>query len=184
MELPSEAALLVIDMQKAIDHPSWGERNNPTAERNALALIQHWRSVGRPIFYIRHDSRFPDSTYRPGQPGHDFKDGFQPLPGETVIGKQNHSAFIGTDLDIRLRRADISTVVVCGVITNNSVEATVRTAENLGFDVYLAEDACFTFGKKDWNGTWRTADEVHAMSLANLSGEYATIVKTADLLSA
>jgi isochorismate hydrolase len=73
--------------------------------------------------------------------------------------------------------------VVAGVITHNSVEATVRMAGNLGFSTYLAEDAAFTFGRKDWNGVWRTAGEVHAMSLANLEGEYCTVVRTVDVLA-
>lgn len=144
-------------------------------------LLAKWRSEARPLFHIRHDSRFPNSHYRPGQPLHEFKEEAKPLPGESVIGKQNNSAFAGTNLDAILRRGGISTLVVCGVITNNSVEATARHAENLGFTVYVVADACFTFGKKDWNGTMRAAEEVHAMSLANLSGEYATIVKTSDL---
>jgi len=70
------------------------------------------------------------------------------------------------------------------VITNNSVEATVRMAGNLGFDTYLVEDATFTFGRQDWRGTWRTADEVHALSLANLDGEYCTVVRTSEILAA
>ena len=73
-------------------------------------------------------------------------------------------------------------LVIAGVITNSSVEATVRMAGDLEFEVYLVSDACFTFGRKDWEGRWRTADEVHAMSLANLNGEYCTVITTAQLL--
>jgi len=54
-------------------------------------------------------------------------------------------------------------------------------AGNLGFDTWLVEDACFTFGRIDWRGTARTADEVHAMSLANLDGEYCTVTDTATV---
>jgi isochorismate hydrolase len=57
-------------------------------------------------------------------------------------------------------------------------------AGNLGFETFLVEDACFTFGRRDWNGVWRTAAEVHAMSLANLAGEYATVVRTTQVLGA
>ena len=71
--------------------------------------------------------------------------------------------------------------VICGVVTNNSVEATVRMAGNLGFDALLVEDACFTFGKRDWSGQLRSADEVHAMSLANLDGEYCRVVNSKSL---
>lgn len=105
-----------------------------------------------------------------------------PLDGETIIAKQTNSAFIGTDLEARLRAAGHTAIVIAGVITNNSVEATVRMAGNLGFETYLVEDATFTFGKKDWSGTFRTAAEVHAMSLANVSGEYCRVVRTADIL--
>jgi nicotinamidase-related amidase len=57
------------------------------------------------------------------------------------------------------------------VITNNSVEATVRMAGNLDFDTFLVEDATFTFGRRDWVGRVLTADEVHAMSLASSENE-------------
>ena len=182
--VPANATLLVIDVQNAIDHPSWGVRNNPDAEKNIAALLKAWRATDRPIYHIRHDSREPNSHYRPGQPGHDFKPEAQPLPGEIVIAKQTNSAFIGTDLESRLRTAGQSVLVVTGVITNNSVEATVRMAGNLGFETYLVEDAVFTFGRKDWNGLPRTADEVHAMSLANLDGEYCTVTRTRAVLGA
>ena len=182
--LPLDAALIVIDLQKAIDHPSWGERNNPDAESHVASLLQAWRSTHRPVYHIRHDSTDPASHYRSGQPGNDFKPEARPSPGEMVIGKRTNSAFIGTDLESRLHKANQTLLVVAGVITNNSVEATVRMAGNLGFHTFLVEDATFTFGRKDWHGNWRNADEVHAMSLANLDGEYCSVVRTKEILAA
>ena len=184
MTLPANAALLIIDLQNAIDHPSWGVRNNPQAEKNVAALLDAWRRTGRPFYHIRHDSLEPASHYRPGQPGNDFKPEAQPQAGETIVAKQTNSAFIGTGLESRLRAAGETTLVITGVITNNSVEATVRMAGNLGFNTFLVEDAVFTFGRKDWAGTFRTAEEVHALSLANLDGEYCTVVSTATVLGA
>jgi nicotinamidase-related amidase len=175
------AVLLLIDLQRAIDHPSWGERNNPRAETQVSRLLAHWRGHGWPVWHVRHDSTEPASHYRPGQPGHEFKASNVPLAGEPVIAKRTNNAFIGTGLEERLRAAGHTTLVVAGVITNNSVEATVRMAGNLGFDTYLVADGCFTFARTDWNGTPRSADDVHAMSLANLDHEYCTVV-TADLL--
>lgn len=182
--LPLDAALIMIDLQKAIDHPSWSERNNPDAEKRVAELLDAWRRTRRPIYHVRHDSTEADSHYRPGQPGNEFKPEAQPLAGEAVIVKRTNSAFIGTDLEAKLRRANQKLLIVTGVITNNSVEATVRMAGNLGFETYLVEDATFTFGRKDWNGTWRAADEVHAMSLANLEGEYCCVVRTREILAA
>jgi nicotinamidase-related amidase len=179
--IPANVALVLIDLQRAIDHPSWGARNNPQAEQSVAALLAMWRERKWPVYHVRHDSIEPASHYRPGQPGNDFKPEALPLPGEIIIPKRTNSAFIGTDFEARLRAAGHTALVVAGVITNNSVEATVRMAGNLGFTVFLVEDACFTFAHKDWNGVERTADEVHAMSLANLHGEYCTVVRAAEV---
>ena len=88
-----------------------------------------------------------------------------------------------TDLERRLRDAGHPALVIAGVSTNNSVEATVRMAGNLRFETYLVADACFTFARRDFHGRLRTADEVHAMSLANLDDEYCTVIDTATVLA-
>lgn len=184
LRLSDKTALLVIDLQLAIDaayHAAEGPRNNPNAEQVVVALLSAWRETNRPVIHIRHDSVLPGSAYRPGQPGNDFKPAVAPLPGETVIAKQTNSAFIGTGLEQHLRQTGIRQLVICGVVTNNSVEATVRMAGNLGFDTLLVEDACFAFARRDWNGVLRVADEVHAMSLANLDGEYCRVVNSKSL---
>lgn len=180
------AALLLIDLQQAIDEPSWardGPRNHPEAEGAALRLLAGWRAAGRPVYHVRHDSPEPHSTYRPGQPGNRFKPGFEPREGEDLIVKHTGSAFTATPLEERLRARNQLDLVVAGVITNNSVEATVRHAGTLGFRVTLAEDACFTFARRDWNGVLRSAEEVHAMSLANLDGEYCRVSTVAEILA-
>jgi nicotinamidase-related amidase len=180
-----QAVLMIIDVQKAIDatyHAAEGPRNNPDAEGRIAQLLAVWRRDNRPVIHIRHDSTFATSAYRPGQSGNEFKDEVAPLAGETVIAKQTNSAFIGTDLERRLRAAGHEALVIAGVATNNSVEATVRMAGNLGFETYLVADACFTFARRDFQGRLRTADEVHAMSLANLDGEYCKVLDTAAVL--
>jgi nicotinamidase-related amidase len=182
---PPGSVLLLIDLQNAIDHPDWsagGARNNPDAEAVIGRLLAGWRGRSWPVWHIRHDSTEPASHYRPGQPGNDFKPELGPVDGEPVIAKRVNSAFIGTGLEARLRDGGHQALVVAGVITNNSVEATVRMAGNLGFATYLVADGCFTFGRADWNGVSRTAEEIHAMSLANLHGEYCTVVTANGLL--
>lgn len=179
----SAAALIVIDVQKGIDDPSWGRRNNPEAEANIARLLDAWRAESGPIFHIKHNSTEPDSAYRPGQPGNDFKPEARPLPGETVIEKTTNSAFIGTDFERRLRGGGIDTLIVTGVITNNSVEATVRMAGNLGFNTYLVSDATSTADKRNLDGRIWSAADVHALSLANMHGEYATVISTDEALT-
>jgi nicotinamidase-related amidase len=177
--------LILIDLQKAIDDPRWaavGPRNNPEAEANVARLLAAWRARNFPIIHVRHDSRFPDSPYRQGAPGHAFKPEAEPLPGEKVIAKQTNSAF-ATRLPALLGAFSRREVVICGVITENSVESSVRDAGDMGFEVTVVEDAVFTFAKRDWAGVVRTAEEVHAMSLANMSGEYARVATTEAVLA-
>src|ERR1700691_2404161 len=98
----ARAALLVIDVQKAIDapyHATHGPRNNPGAESNIALLLLALRRQGRPVIHIRHDSTSADSAYRPGQEGNHFKHEVAPLAGEVIVPKRTNSAFIGTDLE-------------------------------------------------------------------------------------
>jgi nicotinamidase-related amidase len=179
------AALVIIDVQQAIDadyHSVEGPRNHPQAEARIASLLDKWRREGRPIIHIRHDSCSQVSAYQPGQPGNAFKNEVSPISGELVIPKTTNSAFIGTDLEAYLRRIAVHRLVVVGVATNNSVETTVRMAGNMGFDTYLVEDCCFTFARRDFAGRLRTAEEVQAMSLANLKDEYCTVISSALLL--
>jgi nicotinamidase-related amidase len=184
LSLDRNSVLLLVDLQRAVDDPSWGPRNNAHAEFNVARLLSAWRKAGAPIIHVRHDSVEPNSTYRPGQRGNEFKPEAMPAPGEAVVVKHTNSAFIGTDLERRLRAAGRSTLVVAGVSSSNSVDATVRMSGNLGFRTFLVEDATFTFDKCDWNGRMRSAEEVHALALATLHGEYCTVVNTEQALAA
>lgn len=177
-----QTVLLLIDLQKAIDDPRWGVRNNPQAEENVGRLLSCWRHHQMPIIHVRHVSRDPQSTYRDGQIGAEFKEVAKPRPNEILVTKQVCTAFIGTDLESRLRGLGATDVVIAGVITNNSVESTARVCGDLGFRTTVVSDATFTFAKKDFSGMLHSADVVHAMSLANLQGEYASIRSSDQVL--
>ncbi len=184
MRLAHDAALIVVDVQKAIDDPRWGPRNNPNAERAIAALIAAWRAEGLPIFHVRHDSTEPGSPYAPGSPGHDFKPEARPLDGETIVGKTAHSAFVGTRLEEALDALGATTLVVCGVLTHNSLEATARHGGDLGYRVFVVADACWAVDVTDLNGRRWSAEDVHALSLAHLHGEYAEVVSSPMALAA
>ena len=181
--LSHQALLMIIDLQQAIDDPSWGKRNNPEAEENIYRLLKFWRSHKQPILHIKHMSTEPNSLYRPGQIGNNFKPVTRPKANEEIVEKNTNSAFIRTNLEQKLREQKITEIIMVGVITNNSVEATARMSANLGFRTVVVSDGTFTFGKHDYVGNWRTAEEVHNMSLANLSEEYAEIYSSSEVLA-
>jgi nicotinamidase-related amidase len=180
--LPQETALIVIDIQEGFDDPYWGPRNNPDAEDNIARLLVAWRRTGRPVIHTRHDSRNPKSPLYPGQPGNDIKEIARPAGGEAVLRKSVNSAFIGTGLEERLRKEGITSVVVTGINTNHCVSTTARMAGNLGFSTLVVADATATFDMSGPDGHRYTAAEMHRFGLAEIHGEFATIVETDALL--
>jgi nicotinamidase-related amidase len=178
----STPALLVIDMQNAIDDPVWGRRGQPQVEERIATLLDAWRSRRLPVVHIRHDSTDLTSPYRPGTRGNDFKDVVAPVAGEAIVDKRTNSAFIGTDLVDVLDELQIRQIVVTGVLLENSVDATVRMAGNLGFEVIIPEDAVASVDRTDRNGRHWPAEDVHALALAILDGEYATISDTQTVI--
>jgi nicotinamidase-related amidase len=180
----SGPALIVVDVQRAFDQweAAGKRRNNPQAVARIADLLGAFRDRGAPIFHIRHQGTKPNSSFLPDGPGYPVKDEAREIAGEPVIIKQVNSAFIGTDLESRLRAAGITTLVICGATTNHCVETTTRMAGNLGFDANLVRDATWTFDRTGPDGDTHTAEDIHAMTLANLNGEFARIVSTAEII--
>ncbi len=182
-----ETALLLIDVQVGVDVLThWGgpngRRNNPDAEQKMLQLLAAWRSANLQVAFTRHDSREALSPLKFSLPTGAQKPGFEPIAGEIVVEKDVNSGFIGTDLEIQLRRANISRIAIVGFFTNFCVETTTRMAGNLGFDTYLIEDCCSTSNRIGPDGLDRDPELVHAMTVANLHGEFCTAIKFSDAL--
>ena len=178
-------ALIVVDVQRAFDEweAAGKRRNNPDAVARIADLLKAFRASGAPIFHIRHEGTKPNSSFLPLRTGYAVKDRAREAPGEAVIVKRVNSAFIGTDLEKRLRAGDIATVVICGATTNHCVETTTRMAGNLGFDARLVRDATWTFDRVGPDGDTHSAESIHAMTLSNLNDEFARIVTTDEMIA-
>lgn len=183
--LPHNAVLLVVDVQKGMDvYAERYNRNNPDLERNIARLQSAWRKTGRPVIHVQHLSKEPQSPLRPGQPGVEIKDEVRPLPGEPVVQKSVSSAFIGTTLEEDLRRRGLTTLIVVGMQTNMCVSTTARMAGNLGFTTYVVSDATATFDNTGPNGQRYASELLHDVALADLNGEFSTVIDTKTVLAA
>jgi nicotinamidase-related amidase len=186
MSSSSSTALIIVDVQRAFDEweAKGKRRNNPQAMARIADLLAAFRETRAPIFHIRHEGTKPTSSFLPSGTGYPVKDEAREQDGEPVIVKRVNSAFIGTDLESRLRAVGIASVVICGATTNHCVETTTRMAGNLGFDARLVRDATWTFDRVGPDGDAHAAEDIHAMTLSNLNGEFATIVTTAEAIAA
>jgi nicotinamidase-related amidase len=182
-QLSPQAALLLVDIQQGFDeHEYWGPRNNPDAEDCAASLLMAWRHAGRPVAYAQHHSQNPASPLHPSKIGVAINTKVAPLDHEPVMQKSVNSAFIGTQLESWLREHDVDQIVIAGLTTNQCVETTTRMANNLGLDPVLVEDACAANDLTGPDGKVWPAAMIHAMSVANLHAEFATIMRTTDLI--
>jgi nicotinamidase-related amidase len=175
--------LLLIDVQQAFDDPSWAERNNPGAEARIAELLAAWREAGAPVIHVRHRSTDgeADGLFRDG--GFEFKPEATPTDGEPVLAKTVNTAFIGTDLEQRLRGSGAETVVVAGLTTDHCCSASARMASDLGFEVWFVADATATHARELPDGRRFDAETMHATALASLSEEFAEIVDADEAVS-
>lgn len=178
----TKPALILVDIQQGLDDPWYGTRNNPDAEANAAKLLTAWRNRAWPLVHIQHLSTNPESPLYPGKPGVPHKPEVAPEENEPVMTKHVNSGFIGTNLEQWLHDNGIVNVVICGLTTNHCVETTTRMAGNLGFQAVLAHDACAAHDLTGPDGTHYSADQVHAMSLANIASEFAKVLSTEKIL--
>jgi len=176
------AVLLPVDLQQGFDEPGWPRRWNAGADANGLALLAEWRAAGRPIIHVRHDSVEPSSSLRLGTPGNGFRPGFGPEGDEPLITKSVNSAFLGTDLDLRLKRLGAKHVVVFGISTDMCVSTTIRTGANMGWDMILVPDASDCFDLPDGQGGTIPAEEVQRAHVATLAFEFCKVLTTSELI--
>jgi nicotinamidase-related amidase len=178
-----DAALLVIDVQKAFDDPAWGQRNNPNAEANIADLLAFWRAKQRTVIHVHHSADVATSRFHPDKVGHEAKEEGRPLPDEPIFRKLVNSAFIGTQLEEYLHKHQIKKLVVVGLTTDHCISTSVRMAANLGFEVTLVSDATVTFDRK-LDGITYCAAQIHAVHLASLNDEFCQLTTRSAILNA
>jgi len=187
-QFDDHTALLLIDVQRGVDDGAYygtgaGDTlNNPASKDNIRSLLAKARQKGMQIAFTRHDSIEPNSPLKVALPSGQQLEGMDIAAQDIQVTKSSNSGFIGTSLELDLRRAGILRLVVAGYFTNFCVETTVRMAGNMGFDTYLVHDACATMPRKGPDGTVHDGDLVHNMALASMHGEFCTAITTADAL--
>lgn len=164
-------ALILIDIQEFYFPGGDVPLDNPeTAALNAGLLLEQFRKSGDLVIHVRHN-------YEPGGEIHQY---VSPKSQEIVITKDHVNVFRDTELDLILKAHTISNLFICGMQTHMCLEAAVRAASDLEYNVSVASDACATRALQ-YGETIVEADDVHQSTLATLKS-YARIMKVSDYL--
>ncbi len=187
-QFDNTTALLLIDVQKGVDDTVYyggpsARPNNPDARHRIKEILDAWRASGRQVAFTRHNSIEEGSPLKLSLKTGEQLPGLEILDHEIQVSKSVNSGFVGTPLELNLRRKGIQRLVVVGFFTNYCVETTVRMAGNMGFDTYLVHDACSTVTNTGFDGTEYEPELVHDMSIATLHGEFCTAIGASDALS-
>jgi nicotinamidase-related amidase len=147
----------------------------------AASVLKLFRDAGEPVFHVRHVWDEEDATFmRPGTPGVEIHPLVAPGDGEPMVEKAFPNSFRETTLGELLKSNGIGALVVVGMMTSMCVDATVRAAADLGYQVTVVADGCAA-PDLEFDGRQVPGPDVHAAFLAALADSYATVVKAADL---
>jgi nicotinamidase-related amidase len=138
-------------------------------------LIANAREQRAPIFFIQHDGG-PSHPLHPGKPGFPFHDRLAPGPGDDVTVKHRSSAFHGTDLDEKLKRAGVNHLIVTGMQSEYCVDSAIRGAVERGYRVTLVCDAHSTR-----NTIVAKAKDIVAIQNDTMNGDFAAVVPAAEI---
>jgi len=150
--LDPKTALVVIDLQKGLSnypcvHPFQG------VVGNTARLAQAFREQGLPVVLVTvafspdGADRLATRTDAPARAFAAGPDFFELVPelaghaGDLRIIKRQPNAFYGTELDLQLRRRQVTGIVLTGISTSVGVDSTARAAHERGYNLTFASDA-------------------------------------------
>jgi ureidoacrylate peracid hydrolase len=175
----------------------WG-RIRAVAEANdcvphMLQVLNAARKVGLRVFYALHRRYRPGDyetwryvapiqkaawehrTFEYGTWGGEIRSEFEPGPGDIVAAEHwCSSGFANTDLDLQLKKHGIHQLIVVGLIAHTCVEATVRFAAELGYEVTVVRDATADYSD----------EEMRAALNVNMPNYASAIVSTNEIVAA
>jgi len=191
-------ALLIIDPYNDFISEGgkiWSRIKDVAAANNCVPnmryVVNAARQAGLRIFYALHHRYLPgdyetweyvapiqraawqSKVFEHGAWGGEIRSEFAPQPGDVVA--QEHwcsSGFANTDLDLQLKKHGIHRLIVTGLIAHTCVEATVRYAAELGYDVTMVKDATADYSDV----------EMHAALDVNIPNYASAIVTTTEIV--
>jgi nicotinamidase-related amidase len=174
-------ALLVIDFQNEYFDGRLPIPNGISALRNAQRLIDFADRRKMPVFHVQHVAPADSPVFAEQSALIEIHRDIRPSANHVVLQKTSVSVFATTDLDSRLQKAGIQTLIIAGLMTHACVAGAARDAVPLGYSVIVVDDACATRDIDTAGGTI-SHDVLHRSALATIDDTFGEIMTTAQLL--
>lgn len=135
-------ALIIVDVQTdlILSHPY----QKDTLIYQTQQLLKKARNHSTDIVYIRHNDK-RGTPLEKGTSGWQIYSEVAPAADEWIIDKQYNSAFKNTALHTYLQSKSITDLVIVGLQTEYCIDATIKVAFELGYDVHVPHQMTSTF---------------------------------------
>jgi nicotinamidase-related amidase len=180
---PTKSVLLVWDVQNNLVNRIFNRENFLVkitelilkARENQVQIIFS-KSTPLPEKFVPESRKYLVKTiFKNMRPSTNDPNGMElaiePEGDDLVIPKSSASIFIGTNFEMLLRNAGITTIIFTGIATEMGVESSARDASNRGLFPVIVTDAVSSF-----------IQETHERSLENLKSMM-TLLESDDLIS-
>lgn len=169
-------ALMIIDVQQGMfSFPGFQPHDGEATVARIAGLLRRARDSATPIFFVQHAGS-AEEALSPEKPGFAFRVELAPADDESVTVKKHCNSFWDTDLDQKLKRADIDHLIICGMQSEFCVDTAVRAAVEHGYRVTLVSDGHTTFTNKALS-----AERIIAHHNATLGSGFATLRSASEI---
>ncbi len=178
----NSTALLVIDFQNEYFNGKMPIPDGMRALRNAKYLVAFADQAKLPVFHIQHVTPSGTPIFAEDGDTVKFHSELQPEAHHTILQKSSVSVFPTTDIDTRLKAANIKTLIITGLMTHACVAGAARDAVPCGYEVIVADDACATRDLDMADGSTVPHAQLHHASLATIADTFGDVMTTAQIL--
>ncbi|WP_028944766.1 cysteine hydrolase family protein [Pseudomonas vranovensis] len=182
-QLPvGKTALLVIDFQNEYFNGKMPIPDGVSALANARELVTFADRQKMPVYHVQHVAPAGSAVFAIDGETVKFHPDMQPRAQDVVLQKTTVSVFGSTNLNERLQKAGVETVIVSGLMTHACVAGAARDAAPLGYNVIVASDASATRAITRANGVSIDKDALHHAALAEVEDTFGDVMTTAQIL--
>jgi nicotinamidase-related amidase len=178
---PKSTALIMWDFATGLVSRAF---NRDDFVRSAKNLVEAARDASVAVFYaVQNDVAWTDvggalirmrlkpitaekiarvqSVNRPGTAEAEIVLDVAPAAGDVIFSKFMPSAFLGTDLEWRLRGRGIKSLVLAGISLETGIDGTAREAVHRGYYAIVARDAVSSANERRFRNSMAVVEDLH-----------------------